>query len=383
MRFPMSNPAASVDAPTLVSLRWLRLGRRTTEQHCWPATEKIGTSCRLLGLFLGPLLLLPGHAEAGELIHPQLPPEVDMNRNAGRGGMLFVTLTLGSGDQLPFVVDTGAAHTLMDRSFEPKLGNRLGTVNVSHFADTYVGGVYAAPKLYLGDALLVTASNIWTYDFTNQLSSRAGRQIKGILGMDCLKHYCIQLDFEAGKLRFLDPDHLDIEKLGKAFPITFPRGGRPFIHHCSLAGGASANPKMDSDRASGWSKTRELPVTYALIDTGCSYDGRVEKGALQGHDSGNVLLQNCTWDGEPYTNLRVQVAEHANLLGLRFLARHLVTLDFLHRKLYLKRTSIGPLAGEREGPQPNPQGGANGRQPVGSGTNRASAAASSRRSPDR
>ncbi len=309
---------------------------------------------KFLGLSLSLLLFLVCSSLADDSNHTKLPPEVAMNSNAGRGGLIFVTLKLGSGDQLPFVVDTGAARTLMDRSFEPKLGTRLGTANVSHFADTYVGGVYAAPKLYLGDALLVTATNIWTYDFTNQLTSRAGKQIKGILGMDCLKHYCIQLDFEAGKLRFLDPDHLDIEKLGKSFPITFPRGGRPFIHHCSLAGGASANPKMDSDRASGWSKTRELPVTYALIDTGCSYDGRVETGALQGHDSGNVLLQNCTWDGATYANLRVQVAEHANLLGLRFLARHLVTLDFPHRKLYLKQTSIGPLAGERPGPQPNP-----------------------------
>lgn|ERR1043166_2151640 len=32
----LSNPAASVDAPTRVCLRCLRLGRRTTEQRCCP-----------------------------------------------------------------------------------------------------------------------------------------------------------------------------------------------------------------------------------------------------------------------------------------------------------------------------------------------------------
>ncbi len=30
-------------------------------------------------------------------------------------------------------------------------------------------------------------------------------------------------------------------------------------------------------------------------------------------------------------------------MGIRFLARHLVTLDFPERTMYLKRTSIGPL----------------------------------------
>jgi hypothetical protein len=33
-------------------------------------------------------------------------------------------------------------------------------------------------------------------------------------------------------------------------------------------------------------------------------------------------------------------------IGLRFLARHLVTLDFPRHTFYLKRTSIGPLADE-------------------------------------
>ncbi|TMP97794.1 MAG: hypothetical protein E6L09_12645 [Verrucomicrobia bacterium] len=32
-----------------------------------------------------------------------------------------------------------------------------------------------------------------------------------------------------------------------------------------------------------------------------------------------------------------------NLIGLQFLARHLVTLNFPKRMMYLKRTSVGPL----------------------------------------
>jgi hypothetical protein len=259
-------------------------------------------------------------------VRRQLPADVTLSKNAGRGGLIFVTLRLGIGEELPFVVDTGAARTLLDISFEPKLGNRLGTANIDHSGARYKGGIFTAPKLYLDGVPLVTASNIGTYDFKNQLTSRAGKQVRGILGMDCLKHYCIQLDFEAGKLRFLDPDHLNVEKLGKAFPITISSpGGRPFIHHVSLTGGTSTN---------------------SLIDTGCNFDGRVEKDALQGDDKGWVHLPECAWDGGNYTNLTVQIGEHANLLGLRFLARHLVTLDFPNRTLYLKQTSVGPLKNE-------------------------------------
>ena len=42
----------------------------------------------------------------------------------------------------------------------------------------------------------------------------------GILGIDVLEHYCIQLDFAAGKMRFLDDQHADKSAWGKAFPIV-------------------------------------------------------------------------------------------------------------------------------------------------------------------
>ena len=48
-------------------------------------------------------------------------------------------------------------------------------------------------------------------------------------------------------------------------------------------------------------------------------------------------------DGDTYTNLVVGQGTNANILGLRFLARHLVTLDFPNRTMYLQRTSVRPL----------------------------------------
>jgi hypothetical protein len=283
---------------------------------------------RIVGTFFG-LLLLCSCATKNS-IPIQLPADVTLNKNAGRGGLIMVTLRLGSGDDLPFLIDTGAARTLLDKSFQPKLGNRLGTAGMSHFGDNYKSGIYAAPAIYLGGVPLMTDSNILTYDFKSQLKSRAGKQIRGILGMDCLKHYCIQLDFEAGKMRFLDPDHLDIKNLGKAFPITISTpGNRPFIYHVGLTSGSSTN---------------------CLIDTGCNYDGRVEKGALHGEAKGWVHLPECAWDGADYTNLTVQIGKHANMIGLRFLARHLVTLNFPKRTMYLKQTSVGPQAAVRVHP---------------------------------
>ena len=169
--------------------------------------------------------------------------------------------------------------------------------------------------------------------------------------MDCLQHYCLQLDFAAGKMRFLDPNGLNSAELGAAFPLTFSRKGRnseyllPLLPHPRLTGGA------------------EAPL---LVDTGCDVDGslglplfrqevRRQQLHLQGearHGPGAeaAWLPKCVWNGATYTNLWIGAGP--DLMGLRFLARHLVTLNFPRRTLYLRQTSVGPLGNEYPAPGP-------------------------------
>jgi len=310
---------------------------------------------RTTGLFLSALLLCScataPHPSAATGL-PALPADVTMNKDAGRGGHLVITLRLQSGEELPFMVDTGSPMMVLDKSLESKLGECLGTDTLWNFGATYEASRYAAPKLYLGDTLLITDSNALTSDYAAKMSSAMGHPIMGILGMDCLQHYCIQLDFKAGKMRFWDPAHLKPAKLGQAFPLTFSSAGnsdpeliRPFIHHVSLVGGQDAN---------------------VLIDTGYDGDGALEPGlfrrqvreqrlhvnedATKDQEPNNVGLPRCVWNGATYTDLwlgngsdSTEGESGENSLGLRFLARHLVTFDFPHRTLYLKRISCGPL----------------------------------------
>lgn len=283
------------------------------------------------------LLLLWSRATA-DSTHPQLPADATINKDAGRNGWLFVTLRLESGEELPFIVDTGTPATLLAKSLAPKLGKRLRTGTFYNFGHKQECGCYAAPELWLGSTPLMTGSQVWTYNF-KWLSFLGHRHIMGILGMDCLQHYCIQLDFEARKMRFLDPDQVESADLGKAFPLTFsseaqsePELIRPLIHHIGLFGGTSAN---------------------SLIDTGYNTDGQVEIGAIKGHyltrfahffvRSRSLRLPECVWDGDTYMRLSVSQGEHGNILGLRFLARHLVTFNFPKGTMYLKRESAGPI----------------------------------------
>ena len=273
--------------------------------------KEIISTVRALGTFLSLLFLCScaiTHHPSAIVAATELPAEVSINKDAGCGNYLYVTLRMEDGEEFPMMVDTGSTGTILDKSLEPKLGRRIGAGTSAGWEGSSKVDAYAAPKLYLGNARLFTGGKVWV----------GGSRI---LGMDCLKHYCIQLDFAAGKMRFLKPDQVNASELGKAYPLTF-KGNLPFIHHVGLLGGSDTN---------------------LLIDMGCRADGLAGKNAING------LVQffpECVWDSETYSNITVVAVGHANVLGLNFFARHLVTLDFPKQMMYLKQTDISPLAGD-------------------------------------
>jgi hypothetical protein len=254
-----------------------------------------------------------------------LPLETPINRAAGRGGLVFLRVRMQGRKEVNLAVDTGSPRTLFDQSLEPSLGRRLGTTTISIPAARTGGNVYRAPRMQLGNVPLLTGRWVAVMDLS-KVGYPGGLQ--GILGMDCLSHYCIQLDFESGKCRFLDPARINVEGRGKPLRLVRLRGGC-FAVDENLAGVKGA--------VSG-------------IDTGCNFDGLLTPQLFQewtdhshsGNLSAYVHAPNARFVGATYTNLDLHVYT-CNVLGLSFLARHVVTLDFPNRMMYLKQISVGPL----------------------------------------
>ena len=261
-----------------------------------------------------------------------LPAEVSMNKFSPFAPYLMVTLHLESGTEFKCYVDTGSPSSVLPQSVESQLGKRIG----KHKIRTLDGSIekeniYAAPKIYLGGAQLVMGNRIgvWT-------------NAEGILGMDCLRHYCIQLDFQTRKIRFLKSGEADESDFGKAFPLTN-------LQYAHIRQKEFFQPNDSS----------------LLVDTGDPFDGmmssRLLKRAVQEEKARRVPIimpphfqgelpklelfsfPTCLWNGETYTNLVVQ-AGRVDLIGLKFLARHQVTFDFPEKVMYLKHS------GERSGP---------------------------------
>ncbi len=258
-----------------------------------------------------------------------------MNQDAGRGDFLVITLRLENGEELPFLVDTGTGLTLFDKSMAPQLGKKTGDIsmgNPKHWGQYIKSDLYLAPNLYLGNDLLKTSgTNTTTVDLSN-LSFVTGHPIKGILGMNTLEHYCIQLDFDAGKIRFLDDEKADQKNWGKAFPILANEAdSRPFVAQ-NLLGAQGPLSLIDSGYmpADGWLREKSFQQWTNLAAT---------------LTNGEVHSPYGVFAGEKYpgVSLDIQYVHDADGIGLSFLARHLVTFDFPKHTLYLKRTSANRL----------------------------------------
>jgi len=268
-------------------------------------------------------------------LRPPLPAETYFNKEAGRGGHLFIKLHLENGQELLFLVDTGAPVTMLDKSLEPLLGKVLAT-ETGHiwYAKTNLN-VYGMPKLYLENMQLLTGNRVFTDDFKRM---DLGQPVMGILGMDCLRYYCIQLDFAAQKMRFFNPD-ANPGDWGKTFSIIMT--GNFFINPTVLT---YANFSRSNN-------------AWFSIDTGCPNDAELSMELFHqvlqeqtpystnqiklpsGETEQVALFSKIEFNHEFYNDfILAGRASGENLLGLRFMARNrLVTLNFPKRKMYLQR----------------------------------------------
>jgi hypothetical protein len=266
-----------------------------------------------------------------------LPNEIaftDLNGTAGRGGNLFLTLRLEDGQELAFLVDTGSPVTVLDKSLVPKLGERVasGEAFFPLHERRESGGIYRAPAIFLGNTRLLTGR--WV--ITSDLAAMSGGPLGGILGMDCLRFYSVQLDFEQNVLRFLDLNAPHVDS-GRPFPMIFSESGPLEVSiPGDFFGSAYGTSQIDTGDPWDGAATSNLLHQAVHVHTADWSKPVDPAGRYKAH------FPEVRFGGETYTDVVLR-AHARNNIGLRFLARHLVTLDFPRGVMYLKRTSVGPL----------------------------------------
>jgi len=247
------------------------------------------------------------------------------------GGHILLPVNV-NGEDHKFVLDTGCSHVILDISLKHNLGRHVteGEGNSIISPQRSQLDLFEGPKvLRIGSINLmgdVGCKDLKQFDFKSDY--------KGIVGMSVLKYFTVQLDFDKGKITFLE-----IEE-GQKLPLPHQIG--LFYKYGSIIPHVRARIFDD------------INVEF-MIDTGLPASGFLEDRIFEEVllKEGAVLLDaylEVPSGGTPVraiaTDLSIEGLRYKNIglfeqkfssLGMDFLERHsVVVLDFPHNRLYLQ-----------------------------------------------
>jgi formylglycine-generating enzyme required for sulfatase activity len=246
----------------------------------------------------------------------------------GIGDLLVVPVTIG-GREYDFLLDTGASSTVFDPVLIPWFKPTDGVASINGGDSFHT--IFDCPSATIGRSKLPIGKQATKFDLSD---FRTEGDIWGIIGMDTLKQVVLQLDFDAGKVRFLKSS---AGAPGEKLPLTFERLGSPTVK-ASLADGPEESFMLDTGSflfcdCSVSRKTFEDLVSKGLMlpapefrrqtitdvkDTRAGVGARVALGPFE--------------LGAP-----VVYGEEANYISLFHLSRFVVTMDFAGGEIFLQK----------------------------------------------
>jgi hypothetical protein len=159
-------------------------------------------------------------------------------------------------------------------------------------------------------------------------------EIYGVIGMDILRSCRVQIDFDEGRLKFLESLPADRSLLGESIAMPTGAGGTPQL--VGRIGTDQAVRFVIDTGAQGNSLDAALfdeLVDEQLIQPGRSFASLTIVGELRGQRG---KLDSLTVGSFTQRGLRVSRI-NLNSVGLRYFSRYQVTFDFPGERLFLKR----------------------------------------------
>jgi hypothetical protein len=260
--------------------------------------------------------------------------EVLAEYNIEKGGRAVLLPIRIQDQEYLFLLDTGATCCAFDVSLRKFLGKQIGAEQVMTAAESVKAEFFRPPEAFLGKLDLREGGPVFCTDL--ETARRViGRELRGVLGMGFLKKYVVRIDFDSGKLQFRTWDGRGHPEWGSAVYL-YEAGGRvwgaPYVKG-NLTG---------------------LGDIKFLLDSGCNgagglvtdlFERAMDKTALAEGRSATLAgtrrfrktrIGELALGGFAHSGLVMEDGTH-NMIGLGFLSRYVVTLDFPSMQMYLQK----------------------------------------------
>jgi hypothetical protein len=266
------------------------------------------------------------------------------------------------GQEYLFGIDTGASHTLFDISLKDKLGMPKRTVKGRAWGKEIKFELFDAPEAFLGPLNLKHCRTVTLIDL-EPINSALGVKRHGIIGMNFLKKYVLQIDFDKALVSFLKP-----KRDSGIFSFLWPKkdrypdwGEKVSMEYDFLSGIPHIKAKLDGTKVDFMIDTGyrayidrpDLPVsdTFGELETKIfrkvaskiQFEHKQKmritpQGKAPSDFTKSTVIGRFSIGPLQYKDVTFDESDKS-VLGIPFLSRHLVTFDFQNRKMYLKKGS--------------------------------------------
>jgi len=258
---------------------------------------------------------------------PEPPLEQFAVANDGDAVLLPVIF---EGKKQLFLLDTGSVLTWYDSSL---LGRPRQKTTVETTSGNKSTEMFDSPNAMVGKLNLRAGAFVLGGDL-RMLRLVSGHEINGIIGMDFLSKYVVQIDVDSGIVSFLPSaskvlgDRLPIflQKEGPCIEVSVPGLGRP--------------EKFLIDTGSMYFGNMKKELLEALAKGGKArkVGGSLTAGLGGTEANGKWLVESLSVAGLEHRHI-VMTQTRDNLLGLGFWSRYVVTFDFPKGVMYLKKSN--------------------------------------------
>ena len=251
---------------------------------------------------------------------------------ATEGRLILLPVRL-EGQDYKFMLDTGACRSAFDIRFADELGKPKGLRTLLTAAGPKRVQIYDWPDATLAGQPIRTGHSVACMDFA-AIRQAVGEQIDGVIGMDVLRNCRMLLDFERGKIRFVESLPTPVASLGARVPVDFSPDGTPMI--LGFVADDSSERFLIDTGAHGNSLRSQIfdeLVEQNRISLSISFTSVTAGGEMQG-SRGRLLRLSIG----PINQDRLRMARLGlSTLGLRYLSRFDVAFDFPDHAIYLRK----------------------------------------------
>jgi hypothetical protein len=264
-----------------------------------------------------------------------------------QGNVAFVKAAIGNSGPLDMVLDSGTVYTTLDEAVAVKIGLDLSIKAQSSGArgTQQVSVIRDQTLRFCGLEVTEPIMIAYPLDF---VSRRVGRRVDGIVGVEFLHKYVVEIDYPARQVRAHQPQSFAYSGPGDILPVTFDRrlpivagAVTPFAKEPIPArfqvdtGGAAAHVMLwkifveKHDLASGTRDVKEVDVT-AFTGTTSQKQGRIEALRI-----GRTVVKEPMVGLNSYQYGDPEVFD--GNLGSGFLKEFRLIFDLPHERMILER----------------------------------------------